>query len=128
MSTSARFTGAKNADNTARALQKDYQQIATAATINLKVIPNAAETLFDIALATATPTININVGDANNPPYVGDKVELIITPDGTTRVITWGTGWISTAATLSATASKISTVRAMFNGTGWVITGTSTSA
>lgn len=128
MSTAARFTGAKNTDNTGRAAQRDYQKIATAATINLKVIPNAAKTLFDIALATATPTININVGDASNPPYVGDEVELIITPDGTTRVITWGTGFIPTAATFSATASKISTATFVFNGTGWVQRGSATTA
>jgi hypothetical protein len=128
MSTSPRFTGAKNTDNTGRAVQRDYQAIATAATINLKVIPNAAYTLFAIALATATPTININVGDANNPPYLGDEILLIITPDATTRVITWGTGFIPTAATLSATASKITTANFVFNGTGWVQRGSATTA
>jgi len=128
MSTSARFTGAKNTDNTGRAAQRDFQSIATAATINLACIQNAAHTLFDVALATATPTINIAVGSSTTPPYKGDTLTMIITPDGTTRVITWGTGWIPNAATFSATASKVSTVNAIFNGTGWVITGTSTAA
>lgn len=128
MSTAARFTGAKNTDNTGRAAQRDYQAIATAATINLKVIPNAAFTIFDIALATATPTININVGSSTTPPYVGDEILLIITPDGTTRVITWGTGFIPTASTLSATASKITTASFVFNGTGWVQRGSATTA
>jgi|GEM_PF-3045053 len=128
MSTLARFTGAKNTENTGRGLQRDHQSIATAATINLATIPNAAFTLFEIALATATPTINIAVGSSTTPPYVGDRVELIITPDATTRVITWGTGWIPPATTLSATGSKITVVSAIFNGTGWVIDGTSTSA
>ncbi len=128
MSTSARFTGAKNTENTDRGLQRDYQTIATAATINLATIPNAAYTLFNVALATATPTINIGVGTSTTPPYVGDRLEMIITPDATTGVITWGTGWIPAASTLSATASKITIVSAIFNGTGWVIDGTSTSA
>jgi hypothetical protein len=128
MSALARFTGAKNMENTARGEQFDYQAIATASIINLGVKGNAARTLFNIALATPTPTININVGDANNPPYVGDEVQMIITPDATTRVITWGTGFIPTAATLSATASKITTASFVFNGTGWVQRGSSTTA
>lgn len=128
MSTAARFTGAKNTENTGVGAQRDYQAIATAATINLKVIQAAAFTLFAIALATVTPTININVGDANNPPYVGDEILLIITPDATTRVITWGTGFLPTAATLSATASKITTASFVFNGTGWVQRGSATTA
>lgn len=128
MSTAARFTGAKNTENTDRGLQRDFQTIATAATINLGVIPNAGLTIFNIALATATPTININVGSASTPPYVGDETTLIITPDATTRVITWGTGFIPTAATFSATASKISICKFIFNGTGWVQTGGSTTA
>lgn len=128
MSTAARFTGAKNTENTGVGRQQDYQKIATAATINLACIPNAAYTLFDIALATATPTINIVIGSANTPPYVGDEILLIITPDSTTRVITWGTGFIPTATTLSATASKITTASFMFNGTGWVQRGSATTA
>lgn len=128
MSTSARFSGAKNVDNTGGAKQSDYQKIATAATINLAAIPNAAYTLFDIALATATPTINIGVGTPATPPYVGDEILLIITPDATTRVITWGTGFIPTATTLSATASKITTASFIFNGTGWVQRGSATTA
>lgn len=128
MSTVARFTGAKNTENTMVGFQRDYQSIATAATINLAVIPNAAFTLFNIALATATPTININVGAAGTPPYVGDEILLIITPDATTRVITWGTGFIPTATTLSATASKITTASFIFNGTGWVQRGSATTA
>jgi hypothetical protein len=128
MSTAARFTGAPNTENTDRALQRDYQAIPTGATIVLGVKRNVAHTLFAIALATATPNIAINVGDANNPPYVGDTVRLLITPDATTRVITWGTGFIPTAATLSATASKITVADFMFNGTGWVQTSSTTTA
>jgi hypothetical protein len=128
MSTAARFTGAKNADNTGRAAQRDYQKLAVTTTTNLAVIPNAEYTLFDLSVAVATPTINIGVGSSSTPPYVGDQVRLIITPDSTTRVITWGTGWIPTATTLSATGSKITIVTAIFNGTGWVITSSSTSA
>lgn len=128
MSTAARFTGAKNVDNTGRGAQRDYQKLAITAPITLNVIPNAEYTLFDLSVAVATPTINIGVGDATHPPYVGDTLKMLITPDATTRVITWGTGWIPTSATLSATTAKITTVNAIFNGTGWVITGTSVSA
>lgn len=128
MSTAARFTGAKNTDNTGRAAQRDYQKAAVTATTNLATIPNAAHTLFDLSVAVATPTIDIAAGSSTTPPYVGDTAEMILTPDGTTRVITWGAHIIGTASTFSATASKISVIRFIFNGTGWVITGTSTSA
>jgi hypothetical protein len=128
MSTAARFTGAKNTDNTGRAAQRDYQKLAVTAPTNLAAIPNAAHTLFDLSVAVATPTINIAVGSATTAPFVGDTAQLIITPDATTRVITWGTGFIPTATTLSATASKVSTVNLLFNGAGWLITGTSTAA
>jgi len=128
MSTSARFTGAKNTENTNRGFQNDFQTIATAATINLATIPNAAKTIFNIALSTATPTINIAVGSASTPPYVGDEIILIITPDATTRVITWGTGFIPLATTYSATGSKISVCKFIFNGTGWVQTDGVTTA
>lgn len=128
MSTAARFPGTKNTENTDRGLQRDYQSIATGATINLGVKGNAAYTLFAIALSTATPTININIGSASAPPYVGDVADLLITPDATTRVITWGTGFIPTATTLSATASKITTASFIFNGTGWVQRGSATTA
>lgn len=128
MSTSARFTGAKNVDNTYAAAQRDFQTVAIVATTNLAIIPNAAHTLINASVAIATPTININVGAAGKPPYVGDTLQIILTSDATIRVITWGTGWIPTASTFSTAASKVSVISAVFNGTGWVITGTSTAA
>lgn len=128
MSTLARFTGAKNTDNTGRAAQRDYQKLAITNGLTLNAIPNAEYTLFDLSVAVATPTINIGVGAAGTPPFVGDTLRMIITPDATTRVITWGTGFIPTATTVSATASKITIVTGVFNGIGWVLSTPSTTA
>jgi len=127
MATVPRFSGAKNTDNTGRAAQRDYQKLAVTATSNLAVIPNAAHTLFDLSVAVAT-TINLAVGTSTTSPYIGDTIEMLITPDATTRVITWGTGVIASAANFSVTASKIGTANFTFNGTGWVLKGTSIQA
>lgn len=119
MSLLPRFSGAKNADNTDRALQNDYQAPAFAATIALKIKRNAAQTIVAPATLTGVVTFSVNVGDANNPPYLGDTILFSLTPDGTTRVVTFGTGFLPTA-TLSVTTGKFALISFIFNGTAWV--------
>lgn len=118
MSTTARFTGAKGKDNTSRLEFNDFQTLTTSASIACLVKPNAKYTLFSLAVATATPAITINVGTSTTAPFVGDVVEFQIAADGTTRVITFSTGFLP-SGTLSVTASKTITIAFMFNGTAW---------
>ena len=118
MATTARFSGAKNIDNTGRALRIDTQTLTTGATIACTVKPMAAKTFFTCALATATPSVTINVGTSTTAPFVGDEAVYVLSADGTTRVVTFGTGFTS-AGTLSVTASKNATITFVFNGTTW---------
>lgn len=118
MSTAARFTGLKNKNNTHSALFQDTQTLTTGASIACLVKPHANHTLFTLAVATVTPSITINVGSATTAPYVGDTVEFIISADGTTRVITFSTGF-APSGTLSVTANKKITISFIFNGTDW---------
>lgn len=118
MSTSARFSGAKEADNTHRAYQEDYQAPVYAATIALAIKPNAAKTLVAVAL-TGALTVTANVGSATTPPYLGDRIQFLFTPDGTSRVVTFGTGFLPTG-TLSVTTAKYAQASFVFNGTSWI--------
>ena len=72
-------------------------------------------TIVEQALATATPTINITSTD----PHPGDRLILKLTADGTTRVVTFGTGFKSTG-TISVTASSLFVVTFIYDGTNWV--------
>lgn len=127
MSALARFSGAKNAENTQRQFQNDFQQPAFAATIALAIKGNAAKTVVKPATLTGVVTFTANVGDANNPPYVGDEIEFFLTPDGTTRVATFGTGFLPTA-TLSVTTAKQAFISFKFNGTAWIETARAVNA
>lgn len=127
MSTSARFSGAKNAENTARQYQNDFQTPAFAATIALVIKRNAAKTLVKPATLTGVVTFTANVGDANNPPYVGDEIDFFLTPDGTTRVVTFGTGFLP-VSTLSVTTAKQAFISFEFNGTAWIETARAVNA
>lgn len=118
MATTARFSGAKNIDNTGRALRIDTQTLTSASTIACTVKGTAAKTYFTCALATATPSVTINVGSSSTAPYVGDECVFVLSADGTTRVVTFSTGFTS-AGTLSVTASKNATITFVFNGTTW---------
>ena len=118
MATTARFTGAAGKDNTHRILFNDFQTLTTSANIVCATKPHAAHTTFILAVATATPAITIGVGTSTTAPFVGDTVEFIIAADGTTRVITFSTGF-APSGTLSVTASKKITISFIFNGTDW---------
>lgn len=121
MSTSPRFTGAKNNDNTDRLVKNDYQAPTYAASIAIATSPYAAKTLVAITLAGAL-TLTIGVGTSTTPPMVGDTVEFLILSDASIRIVTFSTGF-GPAGTLTTVASKSVTASFMFNGTAWIETG-----
>jgi hypothetical protein len=127
MSTSARFTGAAGKDNTDRNTFNDYQAPAFAATIALVIKPNASNTLIVPATLTGIVTFSANVGTATTPPYIGDTINMLLVSDGTSRVVTFGTGFLPTG-TLSVTTAKYATISFVFNGTGWLETSRAVSA
>lgn len=126
MSTSYRFTGAKNNDNTDRLVKRDSQTLAYAASVACVVSPYASKTLFTMTLAGAL-TLTINVGTSTTPPMVGDEVDFIILSDSSIRVITFSTGFLP-AGTLTTVASKSVTASFRFNGTAWLETSRSIQA
>jgi hypothetical protein len=130
MATTARYnnnTGVINQgrDNTDRIRNNDFQEPAFAATIAIKAF--ASYTLIKPATLTGVVTFSANVGDASNGPFVGDRMEFLFTPDGTSRVVTFGTGFLPTA-TLSVTTAKQAYIGFVFNGTGWIETGRAVNA
>lgn len=130
MSTAARYTNGigpinEGTDNTDRIRNNQFLQPVFAASIALSVF--AAFTLIQPAVLTGVVTFTVNVGDANNGPYVGDRIQFLLTPDGTTRVVTFGTGFLPTA-TLSVTTAKYATISFVFNGTSWIEEGRAVTA
>lgn len=130
MATTARFTnntGAINSgtDNTDRIRNNQFLEPAYAATIALA--PYAAYTLVKPATLTGALTLTAGVGAAGVAPFVGDKLEFLFTPDGTSRVVTFGTGFLPNG-TLSVTTAKTANASFMFNGTAWVETSRTVTA
>lgn len=126
MATTARFTGATGKDNTDRLGFNDYQAPTYASTIAVVVKPYAKHTLLVLSL-TGALTTTINVGTSTTAPFVGDTLRVLATSDGTSRVITFSTGYLPTG-TLSVTTAKYAVIDFVFNGTGWLETNRAVSA
>lgn len=120
MSTSPRFTGSASTDNTDRRIKNGFQNPAYAASIAVTIAETDANTLVQVAQLTGALTITIGVGSADTPPYVGDKVRFMFQTDGTQRIVTFGTGFVS-SGTLTIPASKYGSVEAVFNGAKWQV-------
>lgn len=132
MATKPRLTGATNQDNTARLFKNDYQTPAFASSIALAIEGWAAKTIVQPATLTGIVTFTANVadplsGDAANGPFLGDEIEFYLVSDGTSRVVTFSTGFLPTG-TLSVTTAKFAKISFKFNGTGWLESGRAVSA
>jgi Ca2+-binding RTX toxin-like protein len=123
----ARFTGAANKNNVDTQAFNDYLSPVYAASIALVVKPHANNTLVTLAL-TGALTLTVNVGSATAPPMIGDTLQILATSDGTTRTITFSTGFNPTLATFAVTTAKFGNIAFVFNGTTWVETGRTISA
>lgn len=130
MSTSARFTNGLGAinegtDNTDRIRNNQFLQPAYAATI--AIVPFASNTLVQPGTLTGALTVTIGAGSATTAPFVGDTIDFLFIPDGTTRVVTFTTGTLPNG-TLSVTTAKTANISFMFNGTAWVERGRTVTA
>lgn len=114
MPTTPRFTPGANQDNTLRTVTQDYLNPAYAASIALK--PVQAYTLVNFQTLTGALTLTADT----TQPFVGDEMELLFTPDGSSRTVTYSTGFAVTAATQVVTTAKFATAKFVFNGTVWV--------
>lgn len=109
-----RFTPGANQDNTFRTVTQDYQNPAYAASIALK--PTQAYTLVNLQTLTGALTLTADT----TQPLIGDEMELLFTPDASSRTVTYSTGFAVTAATQVITTAKFGTAKFVFNGTVWV--------
>lgn len=130
MSTSARFTKnitplEQGTDKTDRIKTNQYLTPVYAAAITVK--PIEALTLIKPAALTGALTLNLGVGSATTPPYVGDEVKCIF-ESAAGATVTYGTGTLPTVATQVIAAGKTATVSFMFNGTAWIETSRSATA
>jgi len=116
MSTKSRFSSAPGSDNTDRIRDNEYLTPAYATTVTIN--PSKNKTLANFAALTGAMTINAGVGTASTAPYVGDEMKMLFTA-ATTQVVTFGTGILPSAATLSVTGTKTANVKFVFNGASW---------
>ncbi|KAA2242805.1 hypothetical protein F0L74_09765 [Chitinophaga agrisoli] len=130
MATTARFTNNvgvinQGKDNTDRIRTNEYLTPDFAATI--AIAPTKSYTLVKPGTLTGAVTFTAGVGTSTTAPYVGDTMTFILIPDGTTRVATFGTGFLPTG-TLSVTTAKTANISFIFDGANWEETGRSVSA
>lgn len=130
MSTTPRFGGQPNKENTERAIKRGYLAPVYAATIALLAAGYDSINAYHLVnpgVLTGAVTFTIPVGTSTTGPMVGDVVEFLLTPDGTSRVATFGTGFAPNG-TLSVTTAKYATISFVFNGTAWVEKGRTVTA
>lgn len=126
MATTARFTGATNKDNTDRAVYNDYQAPVYASTITIAFRSVAYSTVIKPGILTGALTLIAGVGTSVTPPFVNDRLKLILTADSTARVVTFSTGFATTAA-VTVGASSVVYLEFFFNGTSWQLISTGTT-
>jgi hypothetical protein len=112
MSTFRFITGAAQ-DNTGRVATFHQDSVAYGSTIALK--PTDYSTLAKVAQLTGAATVTAATTQSN----IGDELKLLLSSDGTNRVVTFGTGF-SSSGTLTVTASKKATATFIFDGSTWV--------
>lgn len=126
MSTSARFTGLKNADNTGRREFNDYQNPAYATPLAVTTKPNASFTLVQVGSLTGALSVTVGVGSSTTSPFVGDKIGFLFTA-AADRIVTFSTGFLPNG-TLTVLAGKTGNIFFMFNGAAWVETSRTVTA
>lgn len=107
-----RFGILKNQDNTGRVLTYGYAAPAYAATY----VVNSSYYEMTVKIGTLTGALTLTSNVTKN--YVGDKLNILLTDDGSGRVVTFGTGFTS-GGNITMTASAKATIYFVFNGVGW---------
>ncbi len=81
---------------------------------------NAYETIVKMGTLTGAQTVRATVTNC----HVGDKLEIIFTCDTLTagRVVTFSTGFVVTASTLTVDQNQKATICFIFDGVAWIET------
>lgn len=113
-----RFGTTKNKDNTGRVLTYKYSTPTYRATDT--IVANAYETIVKMGTLTGAQTIRATLTNCK----VGDKLEIMFTCDTLTagRVVTFSTGFVVSASTLTVDASQKATISFIFDGVAWIET------
>lgn len=123
MATTSRITPGPGQDNTGRNFAFDYQTPAYAAVLNINTLQ------FDTSVVplplTGNTTLNLGVGSALAPPYVGDILTFLFAAT-VAATVTFGTGVSVSSNTLPVSAGKFASISFQFIGTVWVETGRAT--
>lgn len=93
--------------------RKAVSQIYEATSIPL-FATGAARQVFNYAQLTGAMTINAATTIANLTQ--GDEIIFIFEADASQRIVTWGTGFVS-SGTVTVTAAKGATCRGIYDGT-----------
>ena len=103
----------KSKDNTGAVLS--YDLTAPTYTATLTVAPK----VFNLTVKPGTLTGAMTINATETSSFRGDHLTFIFTSDGTGRVVTFGTNFIS-AGTLTLVASKQATASFIYDGTNYV--------
>lgn len=115
LTTIPRFGTTKNKDKTARNITYSYSAPVYGAT--LAIVPKEALNLIIPGTLTGAMTVNATLTGLQ----IADRLVMVFTADGTNRVVTFGTGMVS-SGTLTVTASKKATVEFIFDDVALVET------
>lgn len=105
-------------DNTGRILTYKYVNATFANSYSVNA--NAYETIVKIGTLTHAQTLTATLTNC----HLGDKLEIVFTSDTLTagRVVTFSTGFVFSAATLTVDASQKATICFIFDGIAWIET------
>lgn len=98
-------------DNTGRSITRGYQELAYSATIALVCAAVNLQYIW-FAQLTGALTVNATVTDLKDM----DEVVLLFETDGTQRIVTLGTNFLS-SGTITIPASKTACVRGVYDAT-----------
>jgi hypothetical protein len=116
-----RFTPGANQDNTGRVITYDLQTPAFASTI--AIATTYQNTSVQVGLLTGACKVTIATANAQ----IGDSCSLYFTSTAG-ETVTFGAGFLVSAATLVVAATGTGYFRAVFNGTYWAETDRSLAA
>lgn len=110
--TTPRFGTTPNSDNTGRVLTYGY--VSTAYAASYVVVPKWFDTTVKIGQLTGDITLTANLAVS----HVGDRLNLLVSANGSDRTITFSTGF-SSGGTLVISANTYASLYFVFNGVGW---------
>lgn len=105
-------------DNKYAVPHKEIQNPDYAATLNIAPLsPDSEEIFVDVKQLTGAMTLTADV----DVPFAGDKMRVALHADGTNRVVTLGTGFV-TNSTVTVVANKEAMLQFVFSATSqkWV--------